>query len=102
MKKKHAFWAGLLSLLGIFAATLFMAPGSLAAIGPAVIAGIVGACGFYQGANVADNWQRSMYYREELAEPPAAEPRRGWVQYTSHGPAGTGTEAPSVGEKGAP
>jgi hypothetical protein len=66
MKKKHAFWAGLISLMGIFLLTLFVNPDSLAAIGPAVVAGIVGACGFYQGTNVADNWQRSKYYRPEL------------------------------------
>ena len=74
MKKQHAFWVGLASLLGLFLVTLFVAPGALAAIGPAVVAGIVGACGFYQGTNVADNWQRSKYYRPELAEP--REPER--------------------------
>jgi hypothetical protein len=68
MKKKHAFIAGIASILGIYAATLFMAPEALPAIGPAVIAGIVGACGFYQGTNVADNWQRARYYRPELDE----------------------------------
>jgi hypothetical protein len=68
MKKKHAFWAGLASLLGIYGATLFLAPASLAAVGPAVVAGIVGACGFFKAANVADNWQRSKYYRSELDE----------------------------------
>jgi hypothetical protein len=73
MKKKHAFWAGLISLMLIFLLTLFFEPGSLAAIGRAVIAGVVGACGFYQGTNVADNWQRSKYYRKELEELPPAD-----------------------------
>ncbi|MDR3122233.1 MAG: hypothetical protein LBU16_00435 [Treponema sp.] len=66
MKKKHSFVVGILSLLGIFALTLFAAPDALAAVGPAVVAGIVGACGFSLGSNVADNWQRSKYYRSEL------------------------------------
>jgi hypothetical protein len=66
MKKKHAFITGIISLLGIYGFTLSLAPETLAAIGPAVVAGIVGACGFFQGANVADNWQRSKYYLPEL------------------------------------
>jgi hypothetical protein len=66
MKKKHAFIVGLASLLAIYFITLAVAPDSIAAIGPAVIAGIVGACGFSLGSNVADNWQRSKYYRAEL------------------------------------
>jgi hypothetical protein len=66
MKKKHAFIAVLLSLLGIYFVTLAVAPDSMAAIGPAAIAGIVGAGGFSQGSIVADNWQRSKYYRAEL------------------------------------
>jgi hypothetical protein len=66
MKKKHAFIVGVASLLGIYFVTLAAATESIAAIGPAVIAGIVGACGFFQGSNVADNWQRSKYYRSEL------------------------------------
>jgi hypothetical protein len=66
MKKKHAFIVGIASLLGIYAFTLAVAPETLPAIGPSVVAGIVGACGFFQGANVADNWQRSKYYQPEL------------------------------------
>ena len=68
MKKKHAFIAGLASLLGIYGATLLLAPASLSAIGPAVVAGIAAACGFFKAASVADNWQRSRYYRPELDE----------------------------------
>jgi hypothetical protein len=66
MKKKHFFIVGVLSLLGIYFITLAVAPDSIAAIGPAVIAGVVGACGFSLGSNVADNWQRSKYYKAEL------------------------------------
>jgi hypothetical protein len=68
MKKRHAFIAGLASLLGIYAATLLLAPASLSAIGPAVVAGIVGACGYFKAASEADNRQRSRYYRPELDE----------------------------------
>jgi hypothetical protein len=71
LKKCHTFVIGLLSLLLVYFVTLFVAPGALQAIGPAVITGIVGACGFYQGANVADNWQRSKYFRSELTELPS-------------------------------
>ncbi|MDR1249312.1 MAG: hypothetical protein LBK63_08425 [Treponema sp.] len=66
MKKKHAFIAVLVSLLGIYFVTLVVAPDSMAAIGPAAIAGIVGAGGFSLGSSVADNWQRSKYYQPEL------------------------------------
>ena len=66
MKKKHAFIVGIVSLLGIYGFTLALAPEAVTAIGPAVVAGIVGACGFFQGANVADNWQRSKYYQPAL------------------------------------
>jgi hypothetical protein len=66
MKKRHAFIIGIASLLGIYFATLFIAADSITAVGPAVIWGIVGACGFCQGTSVADNWQRSKYYRPEL------------------------------------
>jgi hypothetical protein len=66
MKKKHAFWACLTSLLGIYGFTLVLAPDTLTAIGPSVVAGIVGAGGFFLGTNVADNWQRSKYYQPSL------------------------------------
>jgi hypothetical protein len=66
MKKRHSFIAGLASLLGIYFTTLFISPELINTIGPPVILGIVGGCGFYQGANVADNWQRSKHYRPEL------------------------------------
>jgi hypothetical protein len=66
VKKATSFKVGIVALVGLFVLTLFFAPESLAAIGPVVIAGIVGACGFFQGSNVADNWQRSKYYQPEL------------------------------------
>jgi hypothetical protein len=66
VKKKHAFWVGIISLLGIYVATLALAPAAISVIGPAVVMGIVGACGFYQGTNVADNWQRAKYYQPAL------------------------------------
>jgi hypothetical protein len=48
--------------------TLALAPEAITTIGPAVIAGIVGACGFFQGTNVADNWQRSKYYQPDMVK----------------------------------
>jgi hypothetical protein len=66
MKKKHAFIVGITSLLGIYFSALFITPEAITTIGPAVIMGVVGACGFYQGTNVADNWQRSKYYQPDL------------------------------------
>jgi hypothetical protein len=66
MKKATSFKVGIITLVGIFILTLFLAPDALTVIGPAVIAGIVGACGFHQGTNVADNWQRSKYYQSAL------------------------------------
>jgi hypothetical protein len=66
VKKKHAFWACLTSLLGIYGSTLALAPDAITAIGPSVVAGIVGAGGFFFGTNVADNWQRSKYYQPQL------------------------------------
>jgi hypothetical protein len=66
MKKATSFWVGVASLLLIYFATLAIAPDTITVIGPAVIMGIVGACGFYQSTNVADNWQRSKYYQPEL------------------------------------
>jgi hypothetical protein len=66
MKKATSFKVGIVSLLGIYGFTLALAPESIPAIGPAIIAGIVGACGFFQGTAVADNWQRSKYYQSAL------------------------------------
>jgi hypothetical protein len=66
MKKATSFKTGIIALLGIYASTLALAPEALPSIGPAVIAGVVSACGLFQGAGVADNWQRSKYYRSEL------------------------------------
>jgi hypothetical protein len=66
LKKCHTFVVGLVSLLGIYFVTLGVAPELAVEVGPAVVMGIVGACGFYQGTNVADNWQRAKYYRSEL------------------------------------
>ena len=66
MKKKHAFIVGIASLLGIYGATLALVPDAAGALGPSVVMGIVGTCGFYQGTNVADNWQRAKYYQPAL------------------------------------
>jgi hypothetical protein len=68
MKKATSFKVGIITLIGIFVSTLLMAPEALTVIGPAVVAGILGACGVQQGSAVAENWQRSKYYRSELDE----------------------------------
>jgi hypothetical protein len=69
-KKKHAFIVGIISLLGIYFSTLAIAPDAIPAVGPAVVAGIIGSCGSFLGANVADNWQRSKYYQPALDNRP--------------------------------
>jgi hypothetical protein len=66
MKKATSFKVGIITLTGMFVSTLLLAPEALTVIGPAVVAGILGACGFHQGSSVADNWQRSKYYQPEL------------------------------------
>jgi hypothetical protein len=66
MKKATSFKVGIIFLAGMFILTLFLAPEALTVIGPAVAAGVVGACGFHQGTGVADNWQRSKYYQPAL------------------------------------
>jgi hypothetical protein len=66
MKKATSFKVGIITLVGIYGFTLALAPEAITTIGPAVIAGIVGACGFFQGSNVADNWQRAKYYQPVL------------------------------------
>jgi hypothetical protein len=66
LKKCHTFVVGLVSLLSIYFVTLFVARELAGEIGPAVVMGVVGACGFYQGTNVADNWQRAKYYNPAL------------------------------------
>jgi hypothetical protein len=68
VKKKSAFVMVLLSLLAMYFLTLVLEPDAAAAIGPSVVMGLVGAGGFSMGSNVADNWQRSKYYRSELDE----------------------------------
>jgi hypothetical protein len=83
LKKCHVFVVGVVSLLGVYFVTLFVAGELAGVIGPAVVMGLVGACGFYQGTNVADNWQRSKYYQSALDER-------------------AGCSRPALGEKGQP
>jgi NhaP-type Na+/H+ or K+/H+ antiporter len=66
LKKCHTFVIGMISLLVIYFVTLFVAEELAGVIGPAVVMGIVGACGFYQGTNVADSWQKAKYYQPAL------------------------------------
>jgi hypothetical protein len=86
-KKSTAFWASFAALLGLFAFTAFKAPGSLDTIGSMIVVMIAAAGGIYQAANVADNWQRSKYYRSELDESAG-----------DTGPASAPTEQPTEGK----
>ena len=65
-KKATAFWATFWALLGLYGFTAWIAPSSLPAIAPTIIASLAFAGFGYQAANVADNWQRSAHYVAEL------------------------------------
>lgn len=67
-KKATAFWATFLGLMLMFLGVLAFAPEVLGVVAPGIVAGLVGASASYQGSNVADNFQRAKYYREELTE----------------------------------
>jgi hypothetical protein len=73
-KKSTAFWASFIALVLLFALTAIKAPQSLDGVGSTIVIAIAMAGGLYQAANVADNWQRSKFYRPELDErtPPSA------------------------------
>lgn len=67
--KKGTSWAiGIVVLTGLYLATLFAAPQVLSDIGGTIVLALAFATIGYQGAQVADNWQRSKYYRDELME----------------------------------
>jgi uncharacterized membrane protein YraQ (UPF0718 family) len=64
MKKQTAFWVALINVNIVFIiAAIFHVD---AAILLPVITGVLGLTGIYTGFNVADNWQRSKYFREDL------------------------------------
>jgi uncharacterized membrane protein YraQ (UPF0718 family) len=64
MKKRTAFWVALVNVNIIFIiAAVFHVD---AAVLLPVITGVLGLTGIYTGFNVADNWQRSKYFREDL------------------------------------
>ena len=67
-KKSTAFWASFVALIVLYAFTAFKAPDSLNGVGSTIVLAIAAAGGLYQAANVADNWQRSKFYRPELDE----------------------------------
>jgi hypothetical protein len=64
MKKRTAFWVALVNvnIVFIIAAIFHVDAGILLP----VITGVLGLTGIYTGFNVADNWQRSKYFREDL------------------------------------
>jgi uncharacterized membrane protein len=64
MKKGSAFIFGMI-WLGLFSGAVIIA-GAIAEIGGAIVTGAVGIVLTYIGGNVADNWQRSKHYHQEL------------------------------------
>jgi hypothetical protein len=68
LTKGRAFWAGLASLLAMEALVAWRAPQALAEITPGMALAIVGLVGAFAGFNVADNFQRSKYYKPELSK----------------------------------
>jgi hypothetical protein len=66
LKKATAFFYTYWGILGIYLAALIASPESAQELGVAVVAALVGLSGVSQGANVADNYQKSKYYRAEL------------------------------------
>lgn len=65
--RKGVSWSiGILVLTGLYGTTLWLAPEQLAAVGPTIVLAIAFGTIGYQGAQVADNWQRSANYRAEL------------------------------------
>jgi len=66
MKKKTAFWVGIVVLVGLFTITATAAPDSLPSVGQAIVLAIASVTIGYQGANVADNALKGKYYRPEL------------------------------------
>lgn len=65
-KKSTSFWVVVWFAAGCLAVTAWRAPEQLPGVVATALAGVVAAAATYQGANVADNWQRSKNYREEL------------------------------------
>jgi hypothetical protein len=64
MKKGSAFIFGMI-WLALFATGVFIV-GAIADLGGAIVTGAVGIVLTYIGGNVADNWQRSKHYHQEL------------------------------------
>lgn len=82
MKKKTAFWVGVVTLVLLFALTAAAAPEALPGIGQTIVAAIAACTIGYQGANVADNAVKGRFYRPELAQggtpsAPSASPKAG-------------------------
>lgn len=76
-KKSTAFWASFIALIVLYAFTAFKAPDSLNGVGSTIVLAIAAAGGLYQAANVADNWQRSKFYRPELDDEHSQQPTAG-------------------------
>lgn len=65
-RKATVFWVNLIALLGLYVLTLQTAPEILNSLGSLIIIMIVGNGATFIGGQVADEWQRSKYYRSEL------------------------------------
>lgn len=66
MKKSTSYKVGLFLLVSLYIFTALVVPETLPAVGPSIVLAIAFATVGYQGANVADNWQRSKYYEPRL------------------------------------
>ena len=67
-RKATVFWVTLIVLVALYALTAIFAAEQLSAVGVTLILMIVGNGATFIGGNVAQAWQKSKYYREELVD----------------------------------
>jgi len=65
-RKATVFFINLFVLVGLYALTLIFGPEQLPSVGTTIIIMIVGNGAAYLGGKVADDWQKSKYWRSEL------------------------------------
>lgn len=65
-RKATVFWTTLIVLVMLYVLTTLVAQEQLSAVGVTIIIMLVGNGATFIGGNVADNWQRSKYFRSEL------------------------------------
>jgi len=66
MKKKTAFWIGIITLVLLYLITALLVPAALSSVGSSIALAIAAATIGYQSSNVADNAFKGKYYRKEL------------------------------------